>query len=162
MAKRFIDVKELQNDLKKALKDVAKQASKTLHSPTETWEHEVKFTETEPRLSGGDLVSSSSTTDDPYFWLDGGTNVRHAAMTSDFVPKTQPGSFSAGAGAGGVAWRSKKINMPGIDPREWTIMASLIYEKRLQDAIDQVLDKIDKKGSLFALTSAHSKYVIDE
>src|SRR3990172_110619 len=57
------------------------------------WNHRVNF-KTTVGYKGGDLVASVGTDDEVFGYLDGGTGVRYATMTDDFIPKTQPGSLS--------------------------------------------------------------------
>ena len=54
-----------------------------------------------------------------YFFVSEGTRVRYATMTPNFQAKTAPGRFQAGAGAGGVAYISKKRPRPGIKARKF-------------------------------------------
>lgn len=53
-------------------------------------------------------------------WLDQGTSVRYATMTPDFKPKTTPGVFWSGSGAGGLLYVSKQRPRPGIKARNWS------------------------------------------
>ena len=53
------------------------------------------------------------------FFLNGGTSVRYATMTPDFVPKTSPNVLRSGPGAGGLAFVSKNVPNPGIEAREF-------------------------------------------
>jgi hypothetical protein len=54
-----------------------------------------------------------------YFFVSEGTRVRYATMTPNFIAKTAPGRFQAQAGAGGVAYISKKHPRPGIKARKF-------------------------------------------
>lgn len=64
---------------------------------------------------------------DKFIWLDEGTRIRWAVMSSDWRSKTKPGSFRTGRGNGRViiAGRRAMTNRniaprPGIKARNWT------------------------------------------
>lgn len=74
---------------------------------------------------GGDYVLSVQLTpaDLALRWrfLDGGTSVRYAIMSDDFVPKTTPKLLSSKAGKGGVvAFTPHNAPRPGIEARGWS------------------------------------------
>ncbi len=133
-------VAEIERDIKKALKDAGRMAAKRLKEPTSTWNHKPSFIVDEPTLVGDDLVCKVYTQDGPYFWLDAGTKPpRRALMTNPFMPKTKPRSFVSGAGVGGLAYVSKKLQLPGIKKREWTVLTALEFGPITQSMVDQVI-----------------------
>lgn len=156
---KAIGSKDLERDIRKAMRDVAKSVRSRLLTPTSTWSDKPTFTIDEME-KGGDLIERVMTESPEYFWLDEGTSIRFATMTKDFAAKTKPGSFSASGGKGGLAYVSKKQVRPGIQARDWTKMAELEYGAVLQSAIDKVLSGSGSK--LFVLSKRFSKYVIDE
>lgn len=79
-------------------------------------------------------------------WLDKGTKVRYATMTSNFVPKTQPGSLASGVGRGGVAFVNKKRPRPGIEPRRWSILITRNWRPRMKRRMEQALTRAAKKS----------------
>lgn len=85
-----------------------------------TWEHKgsIHFS-TSLRLSAKSITVSISTDDPVFNYVEGGTDVRHAAMSWDFVPKTTPGSLRSARGNGRLLFVSKKINLPGLDARNF-------------------------------------------
>lgn len=82
---------------------------------TTTWNFPPQFTAI--RTAGGWLIQVS---DIRYRYLDKGTAVRYATMTPDFKPKTKVGVFYSYAGAGRVAYVSRKKPRPGIEARGWS------------------------------------------
>ena len=101
----------------------------------ETWDHkpafysQVRYANANPRL----FVWTS---DDIYIEIDEGTNVRYDVMTTDFVPKTQPGVLRSFPGEGGFAYRDKNPR-PGIEPRRFSITITRKYEKEIQKELQQ-------------------------
>ena len=151
MAKNIVDTKALERDLKRTVKKVAQSAKSRLLTPTSTWENKPEFTIQEIE-EGGNLVNRVSTDHAPYFFLDGGTNIRHAAMSKPFIPKTTPRSFVAQPGQGRVVKVSRKINLPGITARAWSEMTALEYSAVLQQAVDELLAREASGKKLFSIT----------
>lgn len=54
-----------------------------------------------------------------YYFLNGGTAVRYAKMTLDFVPKSRVGIIGSFPGRGGVAKVDPRDPQPGIEARKW-------------------------------------------
>jgi len=132
----------IEDDIKAVMKGVGKAAAKRLAEPTATWNHKVTFKVSEPKVVGNNLVMTVTTEDEPYLFLNDGTEMRRAVMSFPYIPKTKPGSFHAYMGRGRVMVRGRFAPiMPGITAREWTPMAALEYEAILQAAMDQVCGK---------------------
>ena len=115
----------------KALKDeweaTSQQVADLQRQTVETWEHKPTFII--DRVSGRDLIANIGPTDDSgeiWWYLNSGTRVRYASMTSDWVSKTQPRRIRPGQGRGQVAYISRRRPRPGITAREW---AALIAEQ---------------------------------
>ena len=72
-------------------------------------------------------------------YVNEGTSVRHAVMSSDWKSKTVPNVIGSFAGQGEVVFISKKINLPGIKARNFD---KLIQEKMtpiFKDEMEQAL-----------------------
>lgn len=65
-----------------------------------------------------------------YHWIDWGTQVRHALLSSDWQSKTTVGSWTSGPGQGRVVAISKNFNFDGIQARHWTLRAYKLSKKR--------------------------------
>jgi hypothetical protein len=94
-------------------------------------------------------------TDDIVFhYLNEGTSVRKATMTSDFTPKTQPGRLLSRGGSGGKSFVSNDPRHwhPGIQPREWTLRLMERYQsdKTLANIARDVFNRL--KDKLFSLS----------
>jgi hypothetical protein len=133
-----------QNAFEKMANDMvdsmAKDAKKKLEKPTKTWNHTPNFTI--EKIVGRDIKVRISTDDEVYYYLDGGTEVRHALMSNPFEPKTQQRSFKARAGKGKAIKVSRSINKPGIKPRMWTDMVSAGMDKSLRLNVAKLLGRL--------------------
>jgi hypothetical protein len=128
------DVNKVKQALFDALNDTNKVTQKDFGEVVSTWNHLMNWDLEQAQMRGNDGVASTSTDDPAMFYLDGGTKKpRHAVMTKNFVPKTKVRTIKSTAGAGGVAFVSKKISRPGIVKREFTTV--------IKDHIDPILAK---------------------
>lgn len=87
---------------------------------TATWRNKPAFT-AEVKAEPGRIVGEYATTSDIYRYVSGGTRVRYATMSADFVAKTQPRFIGSGPGRGGVVFISRQHPRPGIEAREFDI-----------------------------------------
>lgn len=67
-------------------------------------------------VSGGELEVKK------WFWVDKGTKVRYAQLSSDWQSKTFPGRRVPGEGRGKVVAINKRFPHDGIQPRDFTEM----------------------------------------
>lgn len=119
----------------KTAERIAPLMEKDLLAPTKTWKAAdipvFKRKVSVGNAAGGSLakkatgsasgVSIEVTTDSEiYGYLDEGTKVRFATMTSNFQPKTKVNSLRASRGRGGVAFVNRKRPRPGIKARGFT------------------------------------------
>lgn len=117
MPKKLLDAAEMQAKVKAASDDARKFAKDKLEGVTGKFDTvRVTWQETESGVADWTLDTDSKV----YGYLDEGTKVRYAHMTSDFAPRTSPGSFSVGPKVGGVAFINKNRPLPGIKARKWT------------------------------------------
>lgn len=128
----------LANEL--TAKDLERRALQLFKSTTKHWQHEVEFTSDIDFTSDG--VSLIAGTDDQvYYWLDKGTSVRRAVMSPDWQSKTKPGSLQSGPGRGRVVFISKKINLPGIEARNFSGKIAETIEQELEPTFNRNLKK---------------------
>jgi hypothetical protein len=129
-----------------ALLEEGKAMKKTLEEDvTGTWQHEAGFSVPHVQFRGGDALIAIAT-DDPIFkYLDEGTLVRWAALSSDWVSKTKAsGSLKSGAGKGRVLRRGRKAGPHrGIEARNFSERVSQkhgpLLSKRIRDVLSQGL-----------------------
>lgn len=86
------------------------------HKPTFTQKYKTTATE----ISGITETSGDGSTENPYPFVERGTSVRYATMTSDFSPKTRTRIIGSSRGRGGKLFVSKKHPRPGIKAREFS------------------------------------------
>jgi len=111
---KVFDVRKIQAQIDKGLDDAAKELTKDFEKTVSTWGDKPRFvTEKKENVR---IVSAKHKV---YFFVSEGTRIRYATMTPNFKAKTAPGRFQAGAGAGGVAYISKKRPRPGIKARKF-------------------------------------------
>lgn len=106
----------------------------------ETWDRKPIFKK-EYSYSGAKPRFAVYTDSDIYFQIDEGTDVRYDTMTPDFQPKTKPGVIGSFSGEGGFAYRDPRITRPGIEPREFSFIITMKYEKEIQDALDRATER---------------------
>ncbi len=75
------------------------------------------------------------TDSDIYYWLNFGTSVRHAGLSSDWISKTKVRSLGSGAGAGRVIFVSSNFKGRGIDARHFD---EVVQEKHMADFIAEM------------------------
>ena len=135
--KKLIDDVQLRTELRRANQNTARDIRRDLEKTTTTWDHDVKFQQiTETKDWATVLIG---TDDQIWKWLDRGTRVRYAHMTSDFEAKTTPDWVGSRPGAGGVAFIDKSKPLPGIEARNWSKLLTQKHmpkhKKRVQDAM---------------------------
>jgi len=101
--------------IQQATRETGRELNKQFDTTTTTWNHNVRF---DTRYQGINKVTVL-TKDKPYFFVNDGTRVRRALMSPDFISKSQPRRLPQRAGRGGVVYISRKLNLPGIQAREF-------------------------------------------
>jgi hypothetical protein len=114
----------IQNGLDMAADELKKDFGKTVS----TWNDKPTFVIEKGQGQNTRTVSAKHKV---YFFVSEGTRVRYATMTPNFQAKTAPGRFQAGAGAGGVAYISKKRPRPGIKARRFDEQLAKRWKDRL-------------------------------
>lgn len=86
------------------------------------------------------------TVDEIYAYLNFGTRVRHALMSPDFLPKTEPGVIGSKPGAGGVVRVSRLLELPGIKARKFDMaIQKRAQQKLIQRTARGVFDAVRKR-----------------
>lgn len=131
---------QLAGALQDAAKEQEKETLKLFKGTTRGWNNQPKFlSDTEITASG--FVILAGTDDKVYGFLDRGTSVRHALMSSDWQSKTKPGSLQSGAGRGHVVFISRKIIRPGIKARDFTKGIAKVAESNLPALLNKHIKK---------------------
>lgn len=113
---------------------------------TRTWknkpEHDIIFKQTKQKISSLNITDNKI-----YFFLHGGTKVRYAVLSRDWVSKTTPRFIGSGTGRGRVLFVSKKHPRPGIEAREWTDVIAKNRTKPYKANMEKLMVKIANKAN---------------
>lgn len=130
-----MNIKVFEEGFLAALKDEHRAEVPLFNQTVESWsftgtpvfDKEISRTATRMQVItgpvGGDLAVKK------WLWLNSGTRVRHALMSSNWRSKTSPGTLFSGGGAGRVVRVSKRVRRPGIKARGWTIIIARNRQK---------------------------------
>jgi hypothetical protein len=129
----------------------AKAMGADLEKVTKTWQGDVPRIQTEAKLVPpntppyplwhSSFTASAWPRNDnsrgywKYVWLDLGTKVRYAVMSSPFIAKTRAGQLNSWVGKGKMLNVSKKHPRPGIKARRFTLALRKKWEKPFRDHI---------------------------
>lgn len=123
----FLDPRRQERAIKNFLDSTAENIRIDLQVTVQTWKEKPTF---KIEVTGED--SREISTDNLiYKFVSGGTKVRYATMTGDFIAKTRPGWIGSGAGRGGRAFVNKKKPMPGIKARHFPKVIIKKWKPRL-------------------------------
>lgn len=122
-------VKAITDELEKFVHELTDDIEVDLKKPTRTWERGVDFDKKVTR-SDKSIIGEVTTENKIYKFLNYGTDVRYAAMTSDFQAKTRPGIISSFSGRGGFS-HFDPAGREGIEARNWISTLGTRYEKTL-------------------------------
>ena len=157
-----IKAKRLQSDaivaeLKKGLQKEGKEQRAILSQTTATWSGEKPEFEslTSVDADGVTIITGPTGSEkavNKFVWLDKGTRIRWALMSSDWNSKTKSGSFRSGRGRGRVviagrrAMRRRNIQArPGIQARGWTEKLQKQRKRPFQSAMVKAMQTGAKK-----------------
>ena len=110
---------ELLNGMHKVGREAVKEYAKTYA----TWankpeaEYIISLQQPGPTMVAG--IGGNPDAAKHWRYVNEGTSVRHAVMSSDWKSKTVPNIIGSFAGEGEVVFVSKKINLPGIKARNF-------------------------------------------
>lgn len=126
--------------MKDILRGVFKDAHKSVMYTVSTWEQRPRFIMQERRGQAvGARVGFEMLTDsDVWFWLDRGTDVRYAKMSSNFIPKTRVGEFFSYRGRGQKTIVDSQDPQSGIAARGWSSVLEELYGKEIQRQMQEL------------------------
>ena len=135
---------KMKEELMDALNLTADEADMLFREIVGSWRHGVDFDRDGPNETGGDLVITITTDDEPFFYLNEGTLVRRSIMGKGFSPKTSVRSYRSGAGCPPYdpVFVGKNINNPGIDARERTPMMADDLQKSIERNVNIKISKV--------------------
>lgn len=116
MADTLINPNVMQ-EIEAMLDTLAEAAKSDFEKTMQTWN--VHKTPVMIEKSAGKRVVS--VTNDIYYYVNFGTEVRRARLSQGFMPKTAVGVIGSVAGSGGMVAVSKKFNFPGIKARRFDL-----------------------------------------
>ncbi len=143
---RQLSINAVRANILNALREEGKYAVSLLNQTIENWQDPPRMT-SEIGYKGGDVAMIAGPTGDEFavkkwHWLNSGTRVRYAAMSSDWVSKTVPGSLHSGRGAGRVVARGRRAGAhPGIQARMWTDLINKKMHKTFHRKIQQAVTR---------------------
>jgi len=97
-----------------------------------TWENKYPVSQQAIGLNERDIV----VTGDIFFYLNDGTDIRYAKMTTDFVPKTDVNELVSEAGQGGFSHLTFPFANPGIEARNFDQSVARQLEKEAPTILD--------------------------
>src|SRR5690606_853681 len=142
---KLFDDEGFRRDLQRINKNRAAKMKRDFQRTTRTWEHEVTFhqlTEIEP-----DPTVAVYTEDEQYGYVSGGTRVRRALMSPDFEAKTRPGALDSFPGRGGVVFISRKLNLPGIEARNFPEAVEKKHKRPHQRDVEAAIKRAVERGT---------------
>ena len=125
---KVMNLKRVREELLKAARAEGKETQKLYEQTVATWKGDKPFFESLISLMRNDATvltgpNGSEMALKKFKFLDEGTSVRWALMSSDWQSKTRPGVLKSGRGAGRVIVVGKRWMRrprPGIKARGWT------------------------------------------
>jgi hypothetical protein len=135
VSKDFLDPAAYERAINNTLDGIAEDIRIDLEVTTQTWINKPVF-----QVEKDDEIRRIFTTSDIYRYISGGTRVRYATMTPDFIAKTIPGVIGSGAGRGGVAFISKLHPRPGIEARNFPEVIIKKWQPRIAALLQQNMD----------------------
>lgn len=130
------DRKKLEGVIESTLSGLALGAKADFETTVATWNTSVDFTIKSPEKYSR-VVSTNNRI---YKFINDGTRVRYAVMTANFRAKTRPGFIGSNAGAGGVAFFSKKRPRPGIKARNFDKKIAEKWRKEAPRTMQRAID----------------------
>lgn len=136
---------ELEKGLKKF---VEKEVTPSFNETIKTWRRKPKFLY-EHNKTQREISSRVYTLSDIYKFVSGGTSVRYATMTSDFVAKTIPNWIGSRMGRGGVAFINVLYPRPGIKAREFDKEIAKYWQARIANSMRQSINRAAQASGHF-------------
>jgi len=149
--KTTMKVDAIRLEVLNALHAEAAVHRRELNKTTATWEGDKPTFQSIISTEGGNLQAITGPAGEgkgaqKWVWLNDGTKVRYATMSSDWQSKTKPKWFGSGGGRGRMLFVRKDRPRPGIKARGWSEALSLTrqnaFRKAIFDAINKGKDKM--------------------
>ncbi len=140
-----------------ALRAEGKQQKKLLKQTTASWSGEKPTFESLIGLTGSDATVVTGPTGNTkgvnkWTWLDQGTKIRWALMSSNWRSKTKGGTLKSGGGSGQVVIAGKRAMQarnirprPGIAARGWSSMVTKMRRKPFTRLTIKAMQKGSKR-----------------
>lgn len=109
---------QAQARIMRGIKETVKEFEKEFKKTVRTWKRKPKWI-TRFKIATNRVTGEVFTLSDIYRFVSGGTRVRYATMTPDFIAKTVPKWIGSRPGRGGLLFVNKNRPRPGIKAREW-------------------------------------------
>jgi hypothetical protein len=137
--------KALIASLLKGIKETGEEIKLDYGKTTKTWRNKPVFEILSDLNPKGPevLVGTDSLI---YKFVDEGTSVRYALMTSDFQAKTTPGIIGSKGGRGGVVYVDKRRQRPGIKARKFSPIIQKKFQPRFKRRMEQAMKAGRKKS----------------
>lgn len=141
----LLKVDRIRLELLNGLRRFGRSAIRDVKKITDPWDNEKPNWSFKISLAGGNpsvfIDAGDGLGANKWLWLDEGTSERPAIMSSNFVPKTQPGVLSSGSGQGGLVFINPDDPQPGIEAREFSKNLIIKWTPMFQDIMQEALDK---------------------
>jgi hypothetical protein len=139
---------KLRLRLLNAMRKEGTQQRRLLRQTVSSWQGAKPDFKTDISLAGGDIAVRTEPTGgegrDKWIWLDQGTRIRWALMSSDWQSKTTPGRLGSGRGRGRAvvvgrrAMQQRRIApRPGIQARKWSEQVQKMRTRPFQRDVEQ-------------------------
>jgi hypothetical protein len=128
-----MNIPQVKRELEREAKNQAKIVEKKYKETTSTWQGEKPKFESIIDVGGSEIAiltgpTGSNEAVNKFVWLDEGTSIRWALMSSNWRSKTKPGKLRSGRGKGSVVIAGRRAMQrrnirprPGIKARNWTL-----------------------------------------
>lgn len=115
----------LPKNIEAGLDDGGKQIQAAFEKITDNWNDQPVFV-----IAKEQNRRTITTTNLNFKFVSGGTKVRYAHMTSDFMAKSQEGMLDSRPGKGGLWYIDKSRPLPGIKARNFDKTLARVYARR--------------------------------
>lgn len=139
-SKSFLDPARMRRAVDNFLDAAAEDIRIDFGVVTQTWRGSSKHGKPVFRIQARKRNEREISTDNLVFkWVSGGTRVRYATMSGDWISKTQPNVIGSGAGRGRRLFVSRKHPRPGIKARNFAHVIVQKWNPRLPGIFSRML-----------------------
>lgn len=134
----------IREELEKALDKLGVKLVKEFEKTTKTWQGDKPTFVPDTRLRQGTGAGLSIGMEggrgvDKWTFLNFGTRVRYAILSSDWQSKTTPGFLGSGPGSGRVVKIDINNPQPGIEARDWSVIIMKDFKPVFREAMHDAL-----------------------